>query len=74
VYFPNKDLIFIVINPVLDMIDVNFRAPAEDVDEKCALLSHYAANSGNFLPTFWEKPIGSHFQGSRIKKKLDPRR
>jgi hypothetical protein len=35
--------------------------------ENCALLGYYAASSGNFLPTFREKPIGSNFkdQGSR---------
>jgi hypothetical protein len=27
-----------------------------EADEKCALLGHYTTSSGNFLPTFRDKP------------------
>ena len=45
-----------------------FRLPVANVDEKCALLANYAANSGNFLPTFRYK-LSFPSQGSRIQKK-----
>jgi hypothetical protein len=37
-------------NPTFILI-VYFR---RELVENCALLSHYAASSGNFLPTFWD--------------------
>jgi hypothetical protein len=37
-----------------------------EVEENCAILGHYAASGGNFLPTFRD----NHLQGSRIKKRF----
>jgi len=34
------------------------------VQENCIFLSYYATSSGNSLPTFLEKIIGPHLQGS----------
>jgi len=39
-----------------------------DVDEPCALLGHYAASSGNFLPTFPDK---LSVQYSRVQEVQD---
>ena len=32
----------------------------------CAHLSHYAASSANFLPTFRDNVSGAHLRGSRL--------
>jgi len=42
-------------NIFLDYVISGFR---REVDENCALLGYYAARSGNFSPTFRDKPIG----------------
>jgi hypothetical protein len=39
----------------------SYQSPSIQLAESCALLGHYAASSGDFLPTFQEKlsvPIG----------------
>jgi hypothetical protein len=54
------------------MSDVNFRASATDVDEKRALPSHYAASSGNFLPTFRDNLSGPIFKDQESQQKTWP--
>jgi len=46
--------------------DSGFRS---EVDENCALLGHYAANSVSILPTFRDNLSGPIFRGQESKRK-----
>ena len=41
-----------------------------EVYENCALLAYYAAGSGNLLPTFRDKPVGTIFKGHESSQLL----
>jgi hypothetical protein len=45
-------------------VNLGFR---REVDENCALLSYYAASSGNFLPTFRDNLSAT---SSRVKNQV----